>query len=94
MFIITIIILILINQQLEQDRLAENQPRAGLSSLNEHEYENGMRKPETELLSEIHLKFSVYNLNIKLLKELSFPNSEIYKVCKYLFVNNMQQHQV
>ena len=56
--------------------------------------ENGMRKPETELLPEIHLKFSVYNLNIKLLKESSFPNSEIYKISKNLFVNKMQQHQV
>ena len=51
MFIITIIILILITQQPEQDRLAENQPTAGLSSLNEYEneYENGMKKSETEL---------------------------------------------
>ena len=36
------------------DRLAENQPTAGFSSLNEHEteneYENGMGKFETELL--------------------------------------------
>ena len=47
MFIITIIIFILITQQPEQDSLAENQPTAGLSSLNE--YENGMRKSETEL---------------------------------------------
>ena len=47
MFIITIIIFIPITQQPEQDRLAENQPTAGLSSLNE--YENGMRKSETEL---------------------------------------------
>ena len=45
MFII--IIIILITQQPEQDRLAENQLTAGLSSLNE--YENGMRKSETEL---------------------------------------------
>ena len=90
MFIITTINLITL--QPKQDRLAENQLTAGLSSLNE--YENGMRKPDTELLSEIHLKFSVYNLNIKLLKELSFPNSEIYNVCKNLFVNKMQQHQV
>ena len=53
MFIITIIIFIPITQQPEQDRLAENQPTAGLSSLNEYdnenEYENGMRKSETEL---------------------------------------------
>ena len=49
MFIITIIIPI--TQQPEQDRLAENQPMAGLSSLNEYEneYENTMRKSETEL---------------------------------------------
>ena len=52
MFIITIIIFIPITQQPEQDRLAENQPMAGLSSLNE--YENGMRKSETEL--KIHKK--------------------------------------
>ena len=32
-----------------QDRLAENEPTAGLSSQNE--YENGMGKSETELLS-------------------------------------------
>ena len=55
MFIITIIIFIPITQQPEQDRLAENQPTAGLSSLNEYDnenrYENGMRKSETELLS-------------------------------------------
>ena len=47
MLIITIIIFIPITQQPEQDRWAENQPTAGLSSLNE--YENGMRKSETEL---------------------------------------------
>ena len=51
MFII--IIFITITQQPEQDRWAENQPTAGLSSLNEYgyenEYENGMRKSETEL---------------------------------------------
>ena len=46
MFIITIIILI--TQQSVQNRLTENQPTAGLSSLNE--YENGMGKSETELL--------------------------------------------
>ena len=55
MFIITIIIFIPITQQPEQDRWADNQPMAGLSSLNEYdnenEYENGMRKSETELLS-------------------------------------------
>ena len=50
MFIITPIIFIPITQQPEQDRLAENQPTAGLSSLNENVYENGMRKSETELL--------------------------------------------
>ena len=55
MFIITIIIFILITQQPEQNRLAENQPTAGLSSLNEYEnkyeneYDNRMRKSETEL---------------------------------------------
>ena len=44
-------IIIPITQQPEQDRLAENQPTAGLSSLNEYEneYENGMKKSETEL---------------------------------------------
>ena len=54
MFTITIIIFIPITQQPEQDRLAENQPTAGLSSLNEYdnenEYENGMRESETELI--------------------------------------------
>ena len=52
MFIITIIIFIPITQQPEQDRLAEDQATAGLSSLNESEfkYENGMRKSETELI--------------------------------------------
>ena len=52
MFIITIFIFIPITQQPQQDRLAENQPTAGLSSLNEYEneYENGMRKSETELI--------------------------------------------
>ena len=46
MFIITIIIFIPINQQPEQDSLAENQPAtAVLSSL--IEYENDMRKSET-----------------------------------------------
>ena len=51
MFIITIIIFIPITQQPEQDRWAENQPTAGLSSLNEYEneYENGMRRSKTEL---------------------------------------------
>ena len=51
MFII--IIFITITQQPEQDRWAENQPTAGLSSLNEYEYENeyenGMRRSKTEL---------------------------------------------
>ena len=56
MFILTaIIIFIPITQQPEQDRWAENQPTAGLSSLNEYEYENeyenGMRRSETELLT-------------------------------------------
>ena len=52
MFII--IIFIPITQQ--QDRWAENQPTAGLSSLNEYEYEyeneyeNGMRRSKTELV--------------------------------------------
>ena len=54
MFIITIIIFIPITQQPEQDRWAENQSTAGLSSLNEdeyeNEYENGMRRSRTELL--------------------------------------------
>ena len=49
MFIITIIIFIPITQQSEQDRWAENQPMADLSSLNEYEYENGMRRSKTEL---------------------------------------------
>ena len=57
MFIIIIIIFITITititQQPEQDRWAENQPTAGLSSLNEYEYENeyenGMRRSRTEL---------------------------------------------
>ena len=35
------------SKQPEQDRLAEDQPTAGLSSLNQ--YENVMRKSETEL---------------------------------------------
>ena len=40
MFIITIFIPITgITKQPEQDRWAENQPTAGLSSLNEYEYE-------------------------------------------------------
>ena len=53
MFII--IIFITITQQPEQDRWAENQPTAGLSSLNEYEneYENGMRRSRTELLCVI-----------------------------------------
>ena len=53
MFII--IIFITITQQPEQDRWAENQPTAGLSSLNEYEYENeyenGMRRSKTELMA-------------------------------------------
>ena len=51
MFTITIIIFIPINQtqQPAHNRLAKNQPTAGLSSLNE--YENGMGKSETELQS-------------------------------------------
>ena len=50
MFIL--IIFITITQQPEQDRWAENQPTAGLSSLNEYEYENenGMRRSRTKLL--------------------------------------------
>ena len=48
----TDIIFIAITKQPEQGRLVENQPTAGLSSLNENEneYENGMIKSETELL--------------------------------------------
>ena len=42
-------IFITITQQPEQERWAENQPTAGLSSLNEYEYENGMRRSKTEL---------------------------------------------
>ena len=42
------IIIIPITQQPVHDRLAENQPTAGLSSLSE--YESGMGKSETELL--------------------------------------------
>ena len=54
MFIITIIIFIRKTQQPEQDRLAENQPTAGLSSLNEYEneYDNGMRRSKTELICQ------------------------------------------
>ena len=52
MFIITIIIFIPTTQQLEQERLAENQPLAGLSSQNE--YENGMRISETVLWDTDH----------------------------------------
>ena len=51
MFIIAIIIFIPITQP--QDRLAENQAMASLSSLNEFEYENGMKKSETELQKPI-----------------------------------------
>ena len=58
MFIITIIIFIPITQQPVHDRLAENQPTAGLSSLNE--YENGMRKSETELVTINHMTFVIY----------------------------------
>ena len=38
--------------QPQQDKLAKKQPTAGLSSLNgyESEYENGMKKSETELI--------------------------------------------
>ena len=50
----TIIIFIPITQQPAHDRLAENQPTAGLSSLNE--YEDGMRKSETELNLSIFLQ--------------------------------------
>ena len=46
-------------QQPEHDRLAENQPTAGMSSLNEHEYENGMRKSETELFTGCKVIFAV-----------------------------------
>ena len=66
MFIISIIIFIAITQQPVHDRLAENQPMAGLSSLNknEYEYENGMGKSETELIymylsKNFHLQFSL-----------------------------------
>ena len=60
------IIFITITQQPEQDRWAENQPTAGLSSLNE--YENGMRKSETELTTlavktrnnPANLQFTIY----------------------------------
>ena len=58
MFII--IIFIPITQQPEQDRWAENQPTAGLSSLNEYEYENeyenGMRRSRTELSKVLQSK--------------------------------------
>ena len=58
MFTITIIIFIPITQQPVHYRLAENQPTADLSNLNEYEYqndyendyENGMGKSETELI--------------------------------------------
>ena len=57
MFTIPIIIFIPISKQPAHNRLAENQPMAGLSCLNEHEkkneYENGMGKLETELLPSI-----------------------------------------
>ena len=61
MFIITIIIFIPITQQPVHDRLAKNQPTAGLSSLNEYEneneyeFENGMEKSETELVVMINI---------------------------------------
>ena len=66
MFIITIIIIFIpITQQPEQDRWAENQPMAGLSSLNEYEYEyeNGMRKSKTEL-EEANLTTFTYVIKI------------------------------
>ena len=55
MFVITIIIFIPITQQPEQDSLAENQPTAGFCSLYEYEneYEDGMRKSETELFQPL-----------------------------------------
>ena len=59
MFII--IIFITITQQPEQDRWAENQPTAGLSSLNEYEYENGMRRSKTELKRSIPIKILAKN---------------------------------
>ena len=67
MFIISIIIFIPITQQQpEQDWLAENLPTGGLSNLNE--YENGMRKSETELkFPEIPPKFGLM-LKFKCLK--------------------------
>ena len=42
-------VIILITQQPVHNRLAENQPTAGLSSLNK--YENGMGKSKTELVT-------------------------------------------
>ena len=51
MLIITIVINIPITKHPEQDRLAENQPTAGLNNLNENE----MRRSETDLL--IHFVF-------------------------------------
>ena len=50
------------------DRLAENQPTAGMSSLNEYEYENGMGKSETELILHqkvLSLNLYLYNNNHK-----------------------------
>ena len=46
-----------ITQQPAQYRLAENQPMAGLSILNE--YENGMRKLETELMFQTSSQSSI-----------------------------------
>ena len=62
MFIITIIIYII--QKPVHDRTAENQPTAGLSSLNEYvnenKYENGMGKSETELLTKLQQLYCVH----------------------------------
>ena len=63
MFIITTIIFIPITQQPEQDRLAENQPTAGLSSLNE--YENGMRISETELEVPDSIQTTYFGVNLR-----------------------------
>ena len=62
------IIFIPITQQPEQDRWAENQPTAGLSSLNEYEYENGMRRSRTELHVEnfFQTALPLYKVTLKI----------------------------
>ena len=60
MYIIIIIIFITITQQPEQDRWAENQPTAGLSSLNKYEYGSGMRRSKTELVPTVYKIDQIY----------------------------------